>query len=151
MPVAQHFVLFQRERLVNAIIVPFFPGALSFQGSTYKLSRHSLIDFNHLICGTTLVGFDFLNSADGGDEFLSSQFIQTSRNVKLAAGVLAICLGGEQGAESDQGSFMGAHLFQTQEHDYMIALAYLPQYWSELGFELGTHDVPVAQEQFEKR
>ena len=151
MPVAQHFVLFQRERMVSAITVPFFPSALTFQGNTYVLSRRSLIDFNHLIRGTTLVGFDFLNSADGGDDFLSSQFIHTSRNVELANGVLAIWLGSKEAAESDQGSFMGAHLFQTPEHDYMIVLPCLLQYYSEFGFDLIMQNGPSPSGSEEKK
>ena len=126
--------------------VPSFPSSLAFEGKTYHLSKRTLIDFNHLLRGLTLVGFDFLNSEDGGPEFLSSRFIQSSSNVSLRDGILAIYLGSIEGAESDQGSFMGASLFEATQHEYMIVLPCLPQYWSHLGFELVTNGNPTATE-----
>ncbi len=144
MPVSQqYFVLFQSEGLVKATLIASFPSHLSFEGKVYELSKRSLIDFNHLVLEGRMVGFDFLNAEDGGQEFLSSGFIRNSANVSLRDRTLAIYLRSGEEAESDQGSFMGAHLFQTPEHDYMIVLPHLPQYWTELGFELITRGDPI--------
>jgi len=153
MPVSQqYFALFHSEGAVNAMTIPSFPSSLAFEGKNYQLSKRSLIDFNHLLRGLTLVGFDFLNSDDGGSEFLSSRFIRNSSNVKLKDGILAIYLGSIEDAESDQGSFMGASLFETPQHEYMIVLPCLPQYWSHLGFELATSGCPtVIESDQEKR
>lgn len=145
MPVSQqYFVLFHSEGAIKAVIAPSFPGSLAFEGQSYQPSKRSLIDFNHLLRGLTLVGFDFLNSRDGGPEFLSSRLIRNSSNVSLKEGTLAIHLCGFEDAESDQGSFMGASLFETPQHDYIIVLPCLPQYWSHLGFELVTNRSPVV-------
>jgi hypothetical protein len=140
----QYFVLYHNEGRVQASTLPSCPTALSYEGRTYSLSRYSLIDFNHLLCERTLVGFDFLNTTDGGQGFLSSHLIRDSANVRLREGTLEIHLGNTERAESDQGSFMGANLFQTPKDDFMIVLPYLPKYWSELGFELARDGAPSA-------
>jgi hypothetical protein len=147
MPVSQHyFVLFHSEGAVHAMTVPSFPDGLAFEGRNYQLSKSSLIDFNHLLRGLTLVGFDFLNSEDGGSAFLSSRFIRGSSNVSLKDGILTIYLGGIEGAESDQGSFMGSSLFESPRHDYIIVLPRLQKYWSHLGFDLATTGIPIVIE-----
>ena len=151
MPVSQYFVLFHSEGVVKAMTVPSLPSSLAFEGKCYQPSKRSLIDFNHLLRGLTLVGFDFLNSDDGGPEFLSTRFIQSSSNANLKDGTLAIYLGSTEDAESDQGSFMGASLFEAPHHEYMIVLPCLPQYWSHLGFELVVNGSPTAIEDAQKK
>jgi hypothetical protein len=144
MPVSsQHFVLYQYEGRIHASILPSYPAALSYQGKTYLPSKYSLIDFNHLLGGGAVVGFDFLIIANGGEEFLSSRFVQGSANVFFHEGTLAIHLGNCAGAESDQGSFMGAFLFESGGGDYLIVLSDTPEYRPGIGFELQTRDVPV--------
>ena len=151
MPVSHYFVLYHSEGAVKAVTVPSFPSSLAFEGKCYQPSKRSLIDFNHLLRGLTLVGFDFLNSDDGGPEFLSSRLIRNSSNVTLKDGILAIHLGGVEDAESDQGSFMGASLFETPQHEYIIVLPCLAQYWSHLGFELMTNQTPTVTESSQEK
>lgn len=146
MPVStQYFVLFRSEGRVRALTLPSYPAALSYEGNTYGPSRYSLIDFNHLVRGNTVVGFDFLNTAGAGAAFLNSELVRHSANVRLRDETLGIYLENVEGTESDQGSFMGANLFQTPQNDFMIVLPCLPQYWSELGFELVRHGGPTPK------
>jgi len=144
MPVSQqYFVLFHREGRVYASTLPSYPATLSYGGKRYSLSRRSLIEFNHLIRGGIMAGFDFLSPEDGGKEFLASQFVQGSANVRIHEGTLEIVLGTSEDVQSDQGAFMPASLFQTAQNDFLIVLPCLPQYWSGLGFELITDGGPT--------
>jgi hypothetical protein len=143
-----YFCLFRSQGVVKATAVPLLPAGFSFHRKVYRPSRRSLIEFNHLTQGAILVGFQFLSPEDGGQAFLSSQFVCESGNARLEnwgahCPVLEIHLGNCAEAESDQGSFLGVSQFETREDDFIIVIPCLPQYWSELGFELETRDVPV--------
>jgi hypothetical protein len=105
------------------------------------------MEFNHLVRGNVLVGFQFLSPGDAGDEFLSSRFVRGSRNVNLeywggTSPVLEIYLGSREERESDQAAVLGAWLFAGGEQDYILTLS--RESWAdfELGFELTSEDSP---------
>lgn len=145
-----YFVLFHSEGMVKATTIPSpsFPATFTFRGNTYPRCRRSLTEFNHLVRGNVLVGFQFLSPKDAGDEFLSSRFVCDSRNVNLdywggCSPVLEIYLGSREKAESDQAAVLGAWMFAGGEQDYILALP--REVWAdfELGFELASEDSPL--------
>lgn len=144
MPVTpQHLVLFKSEGIAKAMTIPFAPGGFEFEGKVYRPSRRSLLEFNHLIRGHILVGFEFPSPEDAGEEFLSSRFVLDSRNVVLSKPdgvypVLEIYLGSREGAESDQGLALGVSMFVSVEQDYILVLPRVTWAEFELGFELVT-------------
>jgi hypothetical protein len=140
-----YFVLFHSEGMVKAITVPSAPRSFTFQGKTYQPSKQFLIDFNHLVKGNVLVGFQFLSPEDAGKEFLSSRFVRQSRNVHFPQGeapILEIYLGSREDAETDQAAVFGGLVFATVEHDYILALPQVTWADLELGFELAPEDSP---------
>lgn len=72
---AGYFVLFHSEGIVKAVTIPSTPKGFTFGGSTYQYCKHT--DFNHLVRGSVLVGFQFLSPEDMGDEFLSASSFAT--------------------------------------------------------------------------
>lgn len=142
-----YFVLFHSEGMVKANTIPCTPRSFTFRGSTYQRCGRSLTEFNHLVRGRVLVGFQFLSPKDASDEFLSSRFINGSRNVSLeywgdTSPVLEIYLGSREKAESDQAAVLGAWLFAGGEQDYILALPRVAWADFEFGFELASDDSP---------
>jgi|DewCreStandDraft_4_1066084.scaffolds.fasta_scaffold46456_1 hypothetical protein len=148
MPVTpQYFVLFESEGMVKAITIPIAPVGFEFRGKTYHRCQRSLLEFNHLLTGGLLVGFQFLSPEDAGNDFLSSRFVRESRNVALTywgsdIPVLEIYLGSREHAETDQASVLGPLTFATSEEHYILALPRVTWAQFELGFELVTDGGP---------
>lgn len=144
---SRYFVLFHSEGMVKATTIPSIPRGFTLRHSTYQPCTRSLMEFNHLVRGNVLVGFQFLSPGDAGDEFLSSRFVRGSRNVNLeywggTSPVLEIYLGSREERESDQAAVLGAWLFAGGEQDYILTLS--RESWAdfELGFELTSEDSP---------
>lgn len=142
---AGYFVLFHSEGMVKAVTIHSTPKGFTFGGSTYQYCKHT--DFNHLVRGSVLVGFQFLSPEDMGDEFLSSQFVRDSRNVVLdywggKTAVIEIYLGSREEPETDQAAVFGGLVFASGQQDYILALPRVPWADLEFGFELATGDIP---------
>jgi hypothetical protein len=142
-----YFVIFQSEGMVKATTIPSFPAGFTFRGRTYQRCQRSVTEYNHLVKGNILVGFQFLSPENAGEEFLSSRFVRGSRNVTLeywggTSPVLEIYLGCREQAESDQAAVLGAWLFEDGEQDYILTLSREPWANFECGFELVSDDSP---------
>jgi len=121
-----------------------FPRALLFEGRRYSPSAGPLIQFEQLIAGNTLVGFEFLSPEDTTEAFRMSRFVRDSRNVSLDR-TLKIWLASDAAAECDQGSYLAAGLFDDGQENYIMIIPRIESYWSRLGFELDTETIPVPE------
>jgi hypothetical protein len=142
-----YFVLFHSEGMVKTTTIPSSPPSFTFRGSTYQRCRRFLTEFNHLVRGRVLVGFQFLSPKDAGDDFLASRFVTSSRNVSLeywggTSPVLEIYLGSREKAESDQAAVLGGWLFAGGEQDYILVLPRMTWADFEFGFQLASDDSP---------